>query len=281
MRDPMPALSALYCYPVKSCRGIALKEALLDERGIVHDREFMIVDAENRQITQRGTPAMAWITTAVAKAGLRLDFPRLGEIEVPWTDPNRKPREVTVWRDAVLADDAGDAAAAWLSDALRQPCRLVAIGKGSQRTVPLARIPAAHQAMVDQSVSVAFADAFPLLLVSEESLRDLNERLDPAPPLGMDRFRPNLVLTGCAFPYAEDTWKTCQVGDVRLFSAGPCGRCVITTTDQQTLARGAEPLRTLAKYRRSPAGEVVFGQNVIHAQPGACLRVGDAVLPDA
>ena len=95
----------------------------------------------------------------------------------------------------------------------------------------------------------------------------------------MDRFRPNLVVSGCAEPYAEDTWKEFRVGDTRLFGGGPCGRCIVTTTDQQTLARGPEPLRTLAAYRRTPGGEVTFGQNAILAEFGGRLRVGDPVVP--
>ena len=195
--------------------------------------------------------------------------------------PGRLKRQVTVWRDTVLADDAGDDAAAWLSEVLGQSCRLVAMGDQSRREVPPARIPEHHRAALAASVPVAFCDAFPLLVVSEESVADLNRRVGGNPTLRMDRFRPNLVLSGCGVPYAEDTWKTYHVGEVRLFSAGPCGRCAIITTDQQSLARGPEPLRTLAQYRRTPEGDVVFGQNVIHRQPGARLRVGDKVTPEA
>lgn len=277
----MPHLSALYVYPVKSCRGIALTEATLDHRGIVHDREFMVVDAQNRHMTQRATPAMAHITTAITNHALLLGADGAPELRVPWSAPDRAQRQVTVWRDTVVADDAGDEAAVWLADVLGQPCRLVAMGEDSRRDVPTARIPEHHRAALHQPVPVAFCDAFPLLVVSEESVADLNRRVGGEPFLRMDRFRPNLVLTGCDAPYAEDTWKAYRVGEVRLFSAGPCGRCAITTTDQQTLERGKEPLRTLAGYRRTPDGDVVFGQNVIHASPGNRLQVGDAVSLDA
>ncbi len=277
----MPRLSALYCYPVKSCRGIALTDAMLDRRGILHDRAFMVVDAENRHMTQRATPAMAHITTATAADALLLGADGAAQIRIPWIAPDRPRRQVTVWRDTVLADDAGDEAAAWLSDMLGQPCRLVAMGHDSRRDVPVARIPEHHRATLTQPVPVAFSDAFPLLVVSEESVADLNQRVGGDPFLRMDRFRPNLVVTGCDAPYAEDAWKTYRVGDARFFSAGPCGRCAITTTDQQTLARGHEPLRTLAAYRRTAEGDVVFGQNVIHTSPGAWLRVGDNVVVEA
>ena len=278
----MPYVSALYCYPVKSCRGVALTEAVLDHRGLLRDRAFMVVDAQNRHMTQRATPAMARITTAIAADALHLGITDNDpSLHIPWTAPDRPRRMVTVWRDTVLAGDAGDEAAAWLSDVLGQPCRLVAMGDESRRDVPAARLPEHHRATLTQPVPVAFSDAFPLLVVSEESVADLNQRVGGSPFLEMDRFRPNLVVTGCDAPYAEDTWKTYRVGDARLFSAGPCSRCAITTTDQQTLARGPEPLRTLATYRRTSDGDVVFGQNVIHASPGARLRVGDKIVLEA
>ena len=276
----MPRLSALYCYPVKSCRGVVLDEAVLNRRGIVHDREFMIVDAQNHGMTQRATPRMARIGTAITGDALRLQADGAGEILVPWNDPGRTRRTVAVWRDTVVARDGGDETAAWLSSVLGEPCRLVAMDDQSRRDVPAARIPETHRASLPQPVPVAFCDAFPLLVLSEESLDDLNRRVGGRPMLTMDRFRPNIVLTDCPAPYCEDEWQTYRVGNVRLFSSGGCGRCLVTTTDQQTLERTKEPLRTLASYRRDERGEVVFGQNVIHTQPGGRLRVGDAVVLD-
>ncbi len=278
----MPRLTGLYCYPVKSCGGVALSEALLDRRGIVHDREMLIVDAADRQMTQRATPKMALIETALTDDALLLRAPGANaELRVPWRAPDRPTREVVIWRDAVIADDTGDGPAAWLSEVLGETCRLFTTGVRSHRVRPPERLPAdAHDDVLAQPVEIAFPDGFPLLVVSEESLADLNRRLDLPEALAMDRFRPNLVLSGCHAPYEEDTWKAFHVGAVRLFGGGPCGRCIITTTDQQTLARTPEPLRTLARYRRTPEGDVVFGQNAIHAEPGGRLRVGDAVVPE-
>ena len=276
----MPHLAALYCYPVKSCRGVALDEAMLDQRGIAHDREFLVVDADNRFLTQRGTPALAHVVTALAADSLRLCADGAGEIRVPWHAPGRARREVVVWDDTVLADDAGDEAATWLSNVLGQACRLVAMGTDSRREMPARRVPEAHRESLRWPVSVAFCDAYPLLVLSEESLADLNCRVGGTPMLKAERFRPNLVLAGCSAPYAEDAWKTYRVGTVRMVSAGPCKRCPIPTIDPQTLERGPEPLRTLAGYRRVDGG-VVFGQNVIHAQPGARLKVGDAIFLEA
>ena len=281
----MPHLSALFCYPVKSCRGVALSETALDRRGVVHDREMMIVDANNHQMTQRATPILARIATALTDDALLLRAPGLGELRVRWRvatdEPPRATREVVIWRDTVLADDVGDEAARWLTEAVGQPCRLVTTGERSRRARPIERLSAdLHPAARAQPAEIAFPDGFPLLVVSEESLDDLNRRLDLPEALGMDRFRPNLVVTGCDAPYAEDTWKAFRVGTVRLFAGGPCGRCVVTTTDQDTLKRDREPLRTLAQYRRTADGEVVFGQNAILAGPGGRLRVGDEVAPE-
>ncbi len=281
----MPRLSALFCYPVKSCRGVALTETALDRRGVVHDREMMIVDAHDRQMTQRATPILARIATVLTGDALVLSAPGAGELRVPWRvaggDPPRAMREVTVWRDTVVADDTGDEAAGWLSEVIDQSCRLVTTGERSRRVRPPERLAAGlHPAAFARPVELAFPDGFPLLVVSEESLDDLNRRLDLPEALGMDRFRPNLVVSGCDAPYAEDTWSAFQVGSVRLLAGGPCGRCVITTTDQETLERHPEPLRTLAGYRRTAEGEVAFGQNAILAAPGGRLSVGDEVTPE-
>ena len=277
----MATLSALYCYPVKSCRGVPLQEAALDARGIAHDREFLIVDAQDRFLTQRGTPALALIETALTPAALVLRGPGGGEWAVPWKEalPAAGParRQVTVWQDTLLADDMGDGVAGWLGQVLGQACRLVRIGPASRRELPARRVPPGFPVGDNPPREVAFPDAYPLLVVSEESLADLNERVD-GPPLPMDRFRPNLVISGCRHPHEEDDWKVYEIGQTTLWSVKPCERCIVVTTDQRTLVRGKEPLRTLAGYRRAPDGSgVVFGQNVIHERPGDRLRVGDAV----
>ena len=126
-----------------------------------------------------------------------------------------------------------------------------------------------------------FADGAPILVVSEASVATLNDRIVAAggEPVPMGRFRPNLVVDGCA-AFAEDTWSRLQIGDVILRSAGQSERCVITTTDQLTGERGKEPLRTLATFRRSPANptEVVFGVNLINESKSGTIRIGDQAI---
>ena len=162
---------------------------------------------------------------------------------------------VQVWQDRVAARDAGDAAAAWLTDALGTPCRLVHLADPAARPLP-----AGHAAAPGEAVS--FADGFPLLLANTASLDAVNARL--AAPVPMLRFRPNLVVSGAA-PWAEDSWRRIRIGDVVLRVAKPCERCIMTTIDPQTATRphGNDPLRTMARFRRDTSGRILFGQNLV------------------
>jgi len=177
-----------------------------------------------------------------------------------------RPRvAVEVWRHRGPALDQGDAAAALLSEHLEISCRLVRIPPDHARRV--------NPAFSPEEAHTAFSDGYPLLLVSEASLADLNARLET--PLPMNRFRPNLVVRGCA-PFAEDGWKRIRIGGLELDVAKPCDRCLVTTTDQATGERdGQEPLRTLATYRKRGEG-VLFGQNLVHRGRGA-LALGASV----
>lgn len=261
-------LTALYIYPVKGCRGVSLPAAEFDAIGLRHDRRFLIVDEVGRHLTQRGLPQMARLDTAVDAAHLTLSSDGRGTVRVPLAStPDTLVRTVTIWKDTVEADDCGDEAAEWLDEFLGQPARLVRIGARYRR--PVRNAP--HD-------SVAFNDAYPLLVLAQESLEALNDRLEV--PVPMDRFRPNLVVEGVGAAHAEDEWKRFRVGrDVILRTAGNCSRCIVTTTDQLTGDRGAEPLRTLAGYRRraSDKGEIDFGQNCIHETKHGRIAVGDAV----
>ena len=259
----MPALSEIIIYPVKSFAGSQLTETVLDRFGPAGDRRWLVVDAAGRFLSQREIPAMALFAATVTAGGLRLSH--AGEdIDVPRpTGPADTP--VQIWRDPVQACDAGAGAAAWLSERLGAPCRLVYMPDTCRRPVDR------RYATAGQTVS--FADNFPLLLIAQASLDDLNRRLRQ--PVPMNRFRPNLVVTGCA-PHAEDNWRLIQIGDVVLDVAKPCTRCVIPSIDQATAAADSEILRVLASYRRGEDRQTRFGQNLLYHQPGR-LRVGDAV----
>jgi uncharacterized protein len=170
---------------------------------------------------------------------------------------------VTIWRDSCAVTWVGEKAANWFTDYLGVACSLVHMADDVIRPTNPDFAPGGR---------VSFADGYPFLLISEESLQDLNDRL--LEPLPMNRFRPNLVVAGGA-PYAEDDWSRISIGALALRVVKPCFRCVITTTDQLTARRTKEPLRTLATYRRM-GGEVMFGQNVVHEGTGR-LSVGDTV----
>ncbi|WP_437953365.1 MOSC N-terminal beta barrel domain-containing protein [Sorangium sp. So ce296] len=270
-------LSAIHIYPVKGCRGLALDAAAVDELGLVGDRRFMIIDPEGKPLTQRPLPRMALIETQLSEGELTLGAAGRSPISVPRASQAAQGARlltVEVWSSTgLLAEDCGDEAAAWLSDFLDHPARLVRAGEAFRR--PVLKDPVARPEDV-----VSFADEFPLLVISEASLADLNAHLEDrgAAALPMDRFRPSLVVSGCA-AFDEDRWGRVRIGELVLRAGGPCGRCVVTTTDQLTAERGPEPLRTLATYRRDPQkpGDVNFGQNYIHETKSGALRVGDEV----
>jgi len=260
-------VSGLFVYPVKSCGGTALTTAEIGPRGFQHDREFMVVDtASGLFLTQREYPRMALIRPQIVAGVLRLCGAGMPPLAVqPLSDGIM--RSVVVWRDRCRAVDQGDEAARWLRDFLQTDCRLVRMAQDEVRAVD----PAYAVSSDDQ---VGFADGYPFLLLSEESLADLNTRL--AEPLPMNRFRPNIVVSGAGRPYLEDQWRQIRIGETLFQIVKSCARCVITTTDQETAVRGVEPLSVLATYRRSERG-VLFGQNLMHTGTGS-IRLGDEVL---
>lgn len=274
----MVKISGLFVYPIKSCRGISLAEVELGPRGLLHDREFLVVDDTNTFLTQRNAPELATIDVHVDAGALTVRTSEHGTFVVPEDELGGTPistRRVTIFHDEVLADDLGAAAAEWFSEVLHRRSRLVRIGQKSVRQVPLARVADDFRAAGPPPIS--FTDAFPTLLVSEASVQDLNTRLPQ--PIPFDRFRPNILVTGTA-AYEEDTWRSIAADDLVFGCSAACLRCVITTTDQRTgECDGAEPLRTLATYRRAPDGSgVMFGQYLVHSGSGR-LRVGQELLP--
>ncbi len=272
---PVAQVSGLFLYPVKSLGGFAVPSAELDDLGLVGDRRFLVVDAAGRFLTQRAHPRMALVGTALTPDHLILrhaDAAPLAVARAP--DPAAPLRPVSVWSsEGLAAEDCGDAPARWLEARLGVACRLVRIG-------PAFRRPILKPGKSRPGDVVSFADAYPLLALGEASLADLNDRLVAAgeEPVPLDRFRANVVLSGCP-AFAEDTWPTLRIGSAVFRAGGPCARCILTTTDQQTGERGPEPLRTLARYRRDAAKptDVNFGQNLIHETKHGRISVGDAV----
>jgi uncharacterized protein YcbX len=261
----MISVSNLFVYPVKSCAGVAVKKAHVGATGFELDRRWMVVGADGGFVTQREQPKLALVRVKVGEDRLLLEAPGLRVLEVPLLREPGPTVKVRVWKDESAALDEGQAAAEWFSTHLGSTARLVRLADDDAR--PLGT-PSAQP-----GDRLSFADAYPFLLVSEASLDGLNRRLSI--PVTMDRFRPNIVITGCG-PHHEDRWRRARIGEVDFRFAKPCARCVITTTNQATGERGREPLQTLATYRKRD-GEVLFGQNLVHGRRGI-VEVGDRVV---
>jgi len=260
-----PTLTDIVVYPIKSAAGISVSESEVDDFGLRHDRRFMVVDESGEFLTQRDHPRMALIAPELTDGHLKVNAPDMPTLELPLEPRPIVLTRVTIWDDSCEASWMGEPAARWFCDFLGCACSLVHMPRETRRpTDPVYDITGSR---------VSFADAFPFLLIAEESLADLNRRLTD--PLPMNRFRPNLTIAGAA-AFEEDGWARIEIGGLALNIVKPCARCVITTTDQITAERGVEPLRTLAKYRKI-GGKVMFGQNAVHEGTGQ-LRVGDAVL---
>jgi uncharacterized protein YcbX len=264
-RKERNTLTGLNVYPIKSARGIALDASEVDDLGLAYDRRWMVVDESGEFISQRNYPRLGLVTPSIGDGVLRIDAPGMPPLELPLEPGETVFTRVSVWNDTLDAVWLGEEPARWFSRFLDCDCSLVYMSKRVTRQADMRYAPAGAR--------VGFADAFPFLIISEESLADLNHRL--AEPLPMNRFRPNLVVAG-AEPYAEDGWDLIRINDITFRLVKPCARCVITTTDQATASRGREPLRTLATYR-SVNNKVMFGQNAVHDRPGR-LRVGAPVV---
>jgi uncharacterized protein YcbX len=271
----MATLRALTLYPIKSCAGMAVDEALVTAAGLlahgVHDREWMLVSADGRFLTQREHPRMALIMPRPAAGVLVVSAPGAQPLALDLAAPDGPAHMVRIWDDTVPAADCGDTAAAWFSAVLGSTCRLVRFRRDAVR-------PTSTKWTGGVPAETRFADGYPLLLIGAASLADLNRRLSAAgrAPLPMNRFRPNLVVDGIE-AFEEDYLATLSAGELVLKPVKPCARCPIPAIDQATGVHGPDPIDILLTYRANArmAGAVCFGMNCIVAAgaPGV-LRVG-------
>ncbi len=266
----MAAVSGLFVYPIKSCRGIAVDEARAGARGFEHDRRLMVVDANGRFVTQRQFPQMALIEVESVDGGWRLSAPGAADFAIPKTfeagADGAMLCTVRVWRDEVEATLAPPDINVWFSSVLGFACGLVYQDDAQHRAVTNAA------AGFDDVVS--FADGAPYLLISEASVAGLNKKLETL--VTMTHFRPNIVVTADT-PHAEDQWQRISLGEAQFAVAWPCSRCIMTTVNPQTGARrdDGEPMRTLKTYRQDGRA-VYFGQNLLVRREGN-VAVGDPV----
>ncbi|MDM4722712.1 MOSC domain-containing protein [Micromonospora sp. WMMA1363] len=270
-------LSAIHTYPVKGCHRLDHDGAEVRPWGLAGDRRWMIVDAAGIGVTQREVAGLVALHAVAHDGGLELRAAGQPDLDVPEPAAG-DPVPVRTFRSRKLpvpALPAGPAADVWLSTLLDRPVRLVWLAR------PTRHIPAGDREH-DTGDQVSFADAYPLLLANAASLEVLNGWLADAgeSPVSMTRFRPNLVIEG-APAWAEDTWagRQLRIGEVFLQAAGPCARCVVTTTDQETGVRGKEPLRTLSRYR-SVGRRLIFGLNLVPITTGR-VAIGDDLNADA
>ncbi|HEY0819228.1 MAG TPA: MOSC N-terminal beta barrel domain-containing protein [Rhizobacter sp.] len=274
MSDVNVAIAGLYVHPIKSCAGIGVREALLIETGLEFDRAWMVVDSQGRFLTQRELPRMALVKPTLKHTEVVLRAPGMLALHLA-IDAVEEPTRVTVWQDEVAAYDMGNLAAQWFSDFLGQTCRLVRFDPEQKRL-------SSKQWTGDLDAENAFSDGYPLLVTSEASLADLNERLAKrgAAPVEMNRFRPNLVLSGLdAFgeDHLDEIHFDTPEGDVVLKLVKPCSRCTIPSVDPATGEQGHEPGDTLGTYRADARldGAITFAMNAVIVKGIECgLRVG-------
>jgi len=261
-------LQDIYIYPIKSLGGIRLEEAVLEERGFRYDRRWMLVDKAGMFITQRTHQVLALLQVEIVAEGLLVFHKQHPDqrIIVPFEPVSQRSMQVTIWEDTVEGQVVQEEVSAWFQQLLGLDCELVIMPLSTQRKL--------KEKYAVNGESVSFADGMPYLIIGQESLNDLNSRLEK--PVPMDRFRPNLVFSG-GTPFAEDEWKEIRIGKALFKVTKPCARCVMTTVDQDTAKQGKEPLRTLATYRTFN-NNIMFGQNMLLLE-GEMLCVGDEVEP--
>ncbi|GES74158.1 MOSC domain-containing protein [Rhizophagus clarus] len=281
-------ISTIYVYPVKSCRGIKVDSWKINDYGFKYDRFWMIVDDQNRYITQREHPKLALISPTIHEND---DFGGLLILTNPENDqelklpllPNKENHSkfpVTLCDEILMAYDCGEESSKWISDYLGFKAKIVYKPTEDIRLIEK-NLPPKNELL--KQPETAFSDGYPFLIISEESLSDLNNRLSI--PVTFRNFRPNIVIKGCNKPFEEDTWKKIIMGreteDNLFFVVARCTRCVMTTVNPETgIKEGLEPLKTLQSYRRVDPGakyKACFGMNVIHNKSGITLNVGDQI----
>ncbi len=273
-------VSEINIYPVKSLGGISLNEAIVEKRGFQYDRRWMLTDKNGEFFTQREFPKMATLSISIKKDCLEISGSANNKIEIPFDFEQTETQKVRVWQSVcdafVLPENIND----WLTDYLETKCRMVFMPDESERAI--------SEKFRHNNEIVSFADGYPFLLIGENSLNDLNEKLETKLP--MNRFRPNIVVSGSE-AFAEDRWKKIRIGETVFRSTKPCARCVITTIEQtKGEFDGKEPLKTLATYRKAAdlfpnelealdldKNYVLFGQNLVAENFGGKIKVGDEI----
>jgi uncharacterized protein len=266
----MIQLSEIWIYPVKSLGGIQLQQSQVTDRGLEYDHRWLLVDENGQFLSQRNYPELALFLPKIKNDFLTITHrTKLENIAIPLRSTFLESEikiQVTVWDDVVNAFEVSLEATDWFSRMLGFDVRLVYMPDESQRKVD-------PEYAVSGNEINSFSDGYPFLIIGQASLNDLNLRLKN--PVSMNRFRPNFVFTG-ALAYAEEIWREITIGKVTFFGVKPCGRCIMTTVDQDLGTKSSkDPLLTLSKYKKL-GNKVIFGQNLVGSGVGM-VAVGDFV----
>jgi uncharacterized protein YcbX len=264
----MLQISELYIYPVKSLGGISVQQAELTDRGFKYDRRWMLVDEHNQFLTQRSHAIMAMLQTAINNQGIEVYHKQETDerVIIPFETESNEYLKVQVWDDTCDAIAVNSQLDEWFSRMLKMTCRLVYMPEQSQRKVD-------PKYAIEEKDITSFSDGYPVLLIGQSSLNDLNNRL--ADSLPINRFRPNVVFTGGA-PYEEDEIEKVEINGIIFYGVKLCSRCVLTTINQETMEKGKEPLKTLATYRMQN-NKIYFGQNILYNKAGI-IHIGDELI---
>lgn len=263
----MIKIKSMHIYPIKGLGGISLNQTEVTTRGLKHDRRWVLVDENNRFISQREFPEMALLHTHIEGELLTVTDTRKQNtsISIRVTEPKSNEEMVTVWDDTMPAKMVSEEANDWFTLAIGTQVRLMFMHDDSQRQ-------ADQRYAISENDHVSFADGYPILIVSEASMDQLNKKTGLTQAI--DRFRANIVITGTR-PHEEDELKEISIGEQKLYGVKPCARCQVTTIDPSTAQYGKEPLKTLASYRKINH-KILFGENFIPSNE-SIISVGDKI----
>ncbi len=264
---PKLKITDLWIYPIKSIAGIQLTQSKVETRGLQYDRRWVLADEHGVFVHQRDYSEMALLQPTIKGDEMTITHKTkdISPVSFKMTEPDATPVPVSVWDDACSAKPVGSEVDQWFSNIIGKPVRLLYMHEDSVRQ-------ADQRYAIESTDKVSFADGYPVLIISEESLALLNSKTEEYVP--MNRFRANIIISDCE-AHEEDRFRKINIGEVTMHGVKPCARCVMTTIDVDTAQKGKEPLKTLATYRKL-GQKILFGENFIPSI-GGTVKVGDSL----
>ncbi len=256
----MNKVLSIHIYPIKSLGGIALQSTHASPTGLEHDRRWMLVDEDNKFMTQRTLSKLCLFNQSIEEDHILVCY-KDDEIRVPLNQKEGKLEETMIWEDKTRGFEVDPNVSNWFAERLEMKCRLLKMNDQSYRL---------NETKGDLKMNLS--DGYPFLFIGSASLEFLNTKLEQ--PVPMNQFRPNIVLS-TSEAHEEDTLENFNLGTAAFKGSHPCARCVVTTIDQQTALASKEPLRTMATYRKVDS-RVNFGMNVFCTREGI-IKVGDTI----